>query len=207
MTREEMRIKREIKKTIEKDFLKPISKKNGYKIISGVAYVVYGDWIYTINVFNTHEWIMMTINVKPIAIDNLFWKIFEIYEDASKRPFSFHVNAAFIPYSLQLEEWKVPVATSEQVESVLDQAFIDANNKISMYCEKIKTIQDFKELVLNEEHINYLNCILCDIVLRDYKSALNTTEEELSKNHSGGFVSIQGGDIYEYVIRYCKKQM
>lgn len=207
MTREEMRTKREIKRAIEKEFLKPISKKNGYKIISGSAYVVHGDWIYTVDVFNTHECIIMTITVKPIAIDDVFWDIFEIYEEASKRPFSFHVNAAFIPYGLQLEEWKVPVTNLKQVESVLDQAFVDTNSKISMYCEKIKTIQDFKELVLNKEHINYLNCILCDIVLGDYKSALNTTEEELSKNHSGGFVSIQGGDIYEYVIRYCKKKM
>ena len=30
-------------------------------------------------------------------------------EEASKKPFSFHVNEAFAPWSFWLEEWKIPV--------------------------------------------------------------------------------------------------
>lgn len=207
MTREEMKMKRELKKAIEKDFLKPISKNHGYKMIGGTPYRVHGDWLYTIYVSNSYEWIRVVINVKPVAIDEVFWEVFEMKETADKKPFSFHVNAAFVPYSFWLEEWRIPIAAAEQVEAVLDQALTDADEKIAAYCEQIKTIQDFQKLEQNHEPVNHLNCILCDIVLGDYESALMKAEEELSRKHSGGFASIQGGDIYEYVQRYCKKRL
>lgn len=106
-----------------------------------------------------------------------------------------------------IEEWRIPITTAEQAESVLKQAFTDANDKIAVYYEQIKTIQDFKELVQSHEPVNNLNCILCDIALGNYERALDKATEELSNKHSGGFSSIKGGDIYEYVQRYCKKQL
>ncbi|MDE7246291.1 MAG: hypothetical protein K2N43_00215, partial [Lachnospiraceae bacterium] len=125
-----------------------------------------------------------------------------------KQPFSFHVNAAFVPYNFRLEEWRIPITSAEEVESVLEQAFTDTDEKIAGYCEQIKTIQDFKELELNHKPVvNHLNCILCDIAMGDLEGALAKTEEELSKNHSGGFASVSGGDIYEYIKRYCKNQL
>lgn len=39
----------------------------------------------------------------------MFWTVFEMKEEESKKPFSFHVNAAFAPWSFWLEEWKIPV--------------------------------------------------------------------------------------------------
>lgn len=207
MTREEMKRKRELGRAIEKEFLKPISKNHGYKIIGGIPYCVHDNWLYTIYVSNAHDWIQMVINVKPVVIDEVFWEVFEMKEEAKKKPFSFHVNAAFVPYSFWLEDWKIPIAETEQAENVLKQAFTDADEKIAAYCERIKTIQDYKELEQNHEPVNHLNCILCDIAMGDYESALQKTQEELSHNHSGRFASTEGGDIYEYVQRYCKKKI
>lgn len=207
MTREEMRRRRELEKAVQKEFLRPISKKYGYKIIGGTPYCVHNDWLYTIYVSNSHDRIRMVINVKPIAIDEVFWEVFEMKEEAGKKPFSFHVNAAFVPYSFWLEDWNIPVTAVEETEAALEQAFTDANKKIAGYCERIKTIQDFKELVQNHEPVNHLNCILCDIVSEDFESALAKTEEELSQKHSGGFASLRGGDIYKYVQRYCKSRL
>lgn len=59
----------------------------------------------------------------------------------------------------------------------------------------------------NHEPVNHLNCIPRDIVSENYESALAKTEEELSNKHSGGFASLRGGDIYEYVKRYCKNRL
>ncbi len=202
-----MRIQRELKKAVEKDFLKPAAKKHGYKMIGGIPYCVYDDWLYTIFVSNSHNYIRMVINVRPIAIDEAFWEVFEMKDEAAKKPFSFHVNAAFVPHSFWLEEWKLQVAAVEEAESVLERAFTDADEKISGYRGQIKTVEDFKELVRNHEPVNHLNCILCDIVLEDYESALTKTEEELANKHSGGFASMKGGDIYEYVRRYCKNRL
>lgn len=52
-----------------------------------------------------------------------------------------------------IEEWRIPITTAEQAESVLKQAFTDANDKIAVYYEQIKTIQDFKELVQSHEPV------------------------------------------------------
>ena len=146
----------------------------------------------------------MVIEVKPIRIDEVFWTVFEMKEEADKKPFSFHVNVAFAPWSLRVEEWEIPVMAIEETESLLEKAFADIDEKIAVYCEKIRTIQDFKVLVLNHEPINHLNGILCDIAEENFESALAKVEEELSNKHSGGFASMQGGDIYEYVKRYCE---
>ncbi|MDE5804208.1 MAG: hypothetical protein K2I22_14995 [Lachnospiraceae bacterium] len=207
MTREEMRMKRELKKAIEKDFLKPISKSHGYKIIGGTSYCVRDNWLYTISASNSYNAVRMIICVKPVVIDEIFWTVFEMKEEASKKPFSFHVNAAFVPWSFWLEEWRIPITAVEETELVLEQAFTDTDEKIAAYCKQIRTIQDFKELVQSHEPVNHLNCILCDIALGNIEGALAKTEEELSNKHSGGFASTQGGDIYKYIQRYCKSQL
>lgn len=176
-------------------------------MIAGIPYIVHNDWLYAILVSNSHNSIRIVIEVKPVIIDEVFWTVFEMKEEASKKPFSFHVNAAFAPRSFWLEEWKIPVMEIEEADIVLEKAFVEIDEKIAGYCEQIRTIQDFKELVQSHEPVNYLNCILCDIAEGNYESALAKVEEELSNNHSGGFVSPQDGDIYEYVKRYCKNQL
>ncbi|MCM1092023.1 MAG: hypothetical protein NC092_11205 [Butyrivibrio sp.] len=207
MTREEMRIKRELKRAIEKDLLKPLSKRYGYKSIGGMPYCVHDDWLYTIYVSNTHDHIRMALSVRPIAIDEAFWEVFEMKEEADKQPFSFHVNAAFVPYSFRLDDWKAPITAVDDAEAVLEQAFVDANRKIAGYCEQLKTISDFKELEKGNEPVNHLNVMLCDIVMGDFESALARVENELSQKHGGGFMSLKGGDIYEYVRRYCRERL
>lgn len=207
MTREEIRIKRELTKEIEKKLLKPVSKRHGYKNISGIPYRVCDEFLYTIYISTMHNEIRLVINVKPLVIDNIFWEAFDMKEEAEKQPFSFHVIAAFVPHSHWLEDWRLPISSVEQAEAVLEQAFTETDSKIAMYCEQIKTIQDFKKLLQGSEHINQLNCILCDIAIGDYKEALAKTKGELSKGHRGGFASIEGGDIYEYVQRYCESHL
>lgn len=207
MTREEMRMRRELQKAIEKEYLRPISKSHGYKMIAGIPYFVHNDWLYTILVSNSHNSIRIVIEVKPVIIDEVFWTVYEMKEEASKKPFSFHVNAALAPWSFRLEEWKIPVMAIEEVETILAKAFVEIDEKIAGYCEQIKTIQDFKELVQSHEPFNYLNCILCDIAEGNFESALTKVEEELSNNHSGGFASPKDGDIYDYVKRYCNNQI
>lgn len=207
MARENVQMKRELKRLIEKVYLKPISKNHGYKMIGGIPYIVHNDWLYTILLSNTHNSIHIVIEVKPVIIDEVFWTVFEMKEEVSKKPLSFHVNAAFAPWSFRLEEWNIPVTAIEEIESVLEKTFVDIDEKIAVYCEQIKTIQDFKELIQNHEPVNYLNCILCDIAEGNFESALTKVEEELSNKHSGGFARTQNGDIYEYVRKYCKNQL
>ena len=112
-------------------------------MIAGIPYIVHNDWLYTILVSNSHNSIRIVIEVKPVIIDEVFWTVFEMKEEASKKPFSFHVNAAFAPRSFWLEEWKIPVMEIEEADTVLEKAFVEIDEKIAGYCEQIKTIQDF----------------------------------------------------------------
>ena len=102
MARENVQMKRELKRLIEKVYLKPISKNHGYKIIGGIPYIVHNDWLYTILLSNTHNSIHIVIEVKPVIIDEVFWTVFEMKEEVSNKPLSFHVNAAFAPWRILL---------------------------------------------------------------------------------------------------------
>lgn len=80
-------------------------------MIGEFPYIVHNDWLYTIVITNFNNSIRMVIEVKPIRIDEVFWTVFEMKEEADKKPFSFHVNAAFA----------------------------DIDEKIAVYCEQIRT--------------------------------------------------------------------
>lgn len=203
MTREEMRMKRELQKAIKKTFLRPISKRHGYKTTDGMVYCVHDDWLYTIFVTYPENSLRIEIRVKPLIIDEIFWEVFEMKEAASKMPFSFHVNAAFVPWSLSLEKWQVPLASVEQAEPVLEKTFSDIDEKIARYRKQITSLSDFQELERRDEPVNHLNCILCDIAMGSYDHALAETEEELANGHSGRFGSADGRDIYDYAKQYC----
>ncbi len=207
MTREEMRIQREIKQALEKKHLKPICKSRGFKVISGCPYRVVEGLLYTLYVSNNNENIIMQLYVKPLIIDDLFWEIFNMKEEAAKQPFSFHVVAAFVPYSLSLERFQLPINSAEETEEVLNKAFDRIEEFISEYSVKLKTVSDYKNLLSEQKVVNHLNCMLCDIAEGDYKSALDRAEERIAAKDMGNFLSVNGGGIYEYVCRYCKEKL
>ena len=207
MTREEMKIRREMKQIVEKQYLKPVSKRHGYKFVSGFPYIVHDGWLYILYVTTLLREIHMQIEVKPVVLDEVFWTVFDMKTEAEAKPFSFHVTAAFAPYTLYLEEWTLPLETAEQAEAVVDRALTQADAKIGTYCKQIQTLQQFREMTLSREHANLLNGMLCDIALEDYASALQAAEAETALHHSGGFSDLRHGDIYEYVKRYCKEQL
>ena len=203
MTREEAKKYREIKKAVEKVHLKPVGKRHGYKHISGSPYKLCGDMLYILTVCVSPDGLLYILSVKSVLLDSVFWEVFGITEEVKKQPFSFHINGAFTPYPLELKREKLPIGSSEEAESVLEEVFSKADKDIEYYCDRIKSISDFKNELLKKERVNKLNCMLCDIAENNFESALKAVEEELSLDHSGGFADTENGDIYNNVKKYC----
>lgn len=207
MTREQMRLQKEYKTLVEKQLLKPTAKQFNFKTISGFAYRKEGDWLYIVNMIARYDSLVVRISVKSILLDELFWEIFEMQAEVSKKPLSFHVNAAFVPYSLTFKELTIPFTGIEHTSEVLEQAFIECQSVVAQGVENIQSISDYRELLLQRDRVNMLNVILCDVAEGHYAQALTKTEQELGVNHSGGFVTMEKGDIYEYIERYCRKRL
>lgn len=207
MTREEIKIRSEMKKIVEKQYLKPVSKRHGYQFVSGKPYLVHDGWIYILYVMTQFRAIDIQLEVKPAVLDEIFWDVFDMKEEAASKPFSFHVTATFAPFSIYLEDWSLPLETAEQAEAVLELAFTQASAKIDTYYKQLRTLQQFRMLSLNRERPNLLNGMLCDIAQGDYASALQTAESEIEQRHTGGFVDLQCGNIYQYAKRYCMERL
>ena len=207
MTREQMRLRKEYEALINKQLFKPTAKQFGFKIISGSAYRKEGDWLYIVDMFVRYDSLLVKIGVKSLLLDELFWEIFEMKAEVAKKPLSFHINAAFVPYSLTFREWITPFTGIEHTAEVLEQAFTECRSVIAQGLESIQSISDYRELLMQKNHVNMLNVMLCDIAEERYTQALAKAEQELASGQSGGFVTMEKGDIYNYIVRYCQERL
>lgn len=206
MTRDQMRMRKEYETLIDKQLFRPTAKQYGFRTVSGFAYRKEGDWLYIVSMLVRYDSLYIRIGVKPLSLDELFWEVFEIKAEVARKPLSFHVNAAFVPYSLNFREWSIPFTGIAHTTEVLEQAFTECRSAIAQGLESIRNISDYRELLMQQDHVNMLNVILCDIAGGDYAQALAETEQELEAGHSGGFVTMEKGDIYEYIVRYCRER-
>lgn len=206
MTRERQRVQREYKRLIEKEQLRPAAKRYGFKTVSGFVYRMEDGWLFTVSLTATYEKLRVSLSVKPLVIDTLFWEIFGMLETAQRQPQSFHVKAAFVPYDLCLDTWSIPLTGTERAGEVLEQALSDSLSNILLFRETAFTLEDYRALEAQQPHPHRLNMLLCDIAAGRFSQAIAETEEELAAGHSGGFAD-EGGDIYDYILRYCRQQI
>lgn len=210
MTREEQRCVRELSKSMEKAS-RPNSKKYGYKSISGFLYKVVNEYLYELIISVPPVGCGKSIDVqlwcKPLAIDDMFWEVFEMLDEAKKQPFSFHVTGAFTPYCHTLEKWSVNVSADYNVDEIYKEIIERANEFISNYAEKLVTVNDFKQELLDKKSVFTLNVLLCELCEGNYRKVLSCLDDEKMNRKSVGFSSVDGGDIYDYMRRYCEKRV
>ncbi len=101
MTHQEQRTVKELRGTIDQN-LKAFSKPYGFKVVSKCAYKVIDGFLYDVYIeappIKCGTAISATISVKPCAIDDVFWEVYDMQEMARKKPLSFHITAAHAPY-------------------------------------------------------------------------------------------------------------
>lgn len=211
MTREQQKKVREANKALAKE-IRSACKRHKYKTVMGFAYKVVNGYFYTLCVIvppvGLGERLSSKLWCKPLAMDEMFWEVFDMKEIAEKQPLSFHCTAAFAPYDLTLEKWDSPLESIEKMPEVLDSMFEKSEQMIYSYEQEFQDIESYKQRFLEPENNCFpLNVILCDMVQGRYQEALERINEQVAAGKSGGFASATGGDIYSYAKRYCEEKL
>ena len=86
MTRQEQKAVKELSEMISKN-LKVVAREHGFKVVSDCAYKL-GDFLYEVFLsappVRCGTAIRAVVSVKPCAIDNVFWDVYEMGEVARR---------------------------------------------------------------------------------------------------------------------------
>lgn len=210
MTREEQRLLRETEKQLKKT-CKELGRRRGWKTIAGTQYQVRGEILYELMVFLRDRAgggmdLMSWCSCKPLALDDIFWKVFHMEEIAASQPFSFHVRGAFTARSLALDKRREPLpgpeALGEMTEALFDRAeALAAENPFP-------DLAAFRARLEAEERPQVLGIILCLLGEGNYSRAMELIEENLARGERGGF-SREGGrrSVLEDARDYCAARL
>ena len=211
MTRQEQKAVRELREAI-KQSLKSAATHHGFKKISDCAYKVIDDFVYDIYPFappiKCGTEICVRVGVKPLVLDNIFWEVFQMEEISKKQSFSFHVTAAFVPYSHNILEQRFAIADSKETGTVLDEIFGLMDQCVLEHHRHCNTVSDFKaEILQKDTSISRMNVVLCEIAEGNFQEAAHLTKKVMEKDGSGIFNKIINGrtmGIYDYVLEFCE---
>lgn len=202
MTREEQRYLRELKKPFELA-CRQVGRTWGWRSIAGTRYQVRDGMLYELYLYlppvgvgrRASAW----LNCKPLALDDLFWEIFHMREEAEKMPFSFHVNGAFTAHVLTLDRWSVELLP-EALEAAVNHLFAEAEKKIA--ARPFPDISSFRQAAAGIRG-QELNVVLCLLLEGRYHEAAGTIDDALAQGRDGGYLRMSGGSILEDAREWC----
>ena len=205
MTRDEQKYLREAKKRLDA-VIKSDTKKCGFQNVNGFVYKFVGDFLYACIIYappvDCGKKLSATLYFKPVALDELFWEIFELKEGKTQ-PKSFHVRGAFTAPKVFIEEWEAPVDCIEDMDIAFRSILNQVDSAIESHHGKIGDMTQFREFVSGQKH-QRLNFILAEISLGNFQTALSIVEQEISKGNSGEFLDSKGKSIFLYIKSYCE---
>jgi hypothetical protein len=207
MKKEEMKQLKENEKALELT-IKNNSKLYGYKTVSGLVYKIIDDLIFiiSIGINYTNKNITVSIQYKPIILDKMFWKIFNMAEETKSKPLSFHVNGVFTAKTIKINNFELNYNNKEEAEMKFKEIINHSNNIIEQYRQKVNNVDDFYECIINEEE-QYLNIILVDIIKNNYEKALDKIDNCIKNNRDGGFMDENYKSIIMSAKEYCEKRI
>lgn len=214
MTRQEQRMVRELRGTINQN-LKTVSKSYGFKVVSECAYKVINGFLYEVYIsvppIKCGTAISVKISVKPCAIDDIFWDVYDMQEISHKKPLSFHITAAHAPYPHTIKEIEVHVESIAEAGTALNETLHLSDTIINQYHKCCATIADFKAAIAGTKSpTDRLNVVLCEIVEENYQNALFLAEKELETDRHALFVKVTDHGlkgIYEYIKEFCENKI
>jgi hypothetical protein len=214
MKREDKRILKEKEKSLEKA-IRLLAKGKGYKSIMGFPYKTIDGFLYTALISTSFKdysdekgnksfycpQLYVSIQSKPLILDEIFWKIFGMYEDAQKQPESFHVSGAFTADDVIIDNFYQDFYEEENQEIVAEKVLEKVTLSIENSRKKIADLDTF-ETFINECPNQELNKILISIIKKDYSKAENMIDYCIKNGTTGGFMS---GDNWKSIIERAKE--
>lgn len=209
MTREEQRLIRELKKPLGKT-CKEIGKRRGWKTIAGEQYRERDGMLYMLIVsippVDCGKMLKMNIRCKPPALDEVYWDVFHMAEEAKEQPFSFHVNGAFTAPSLWLPVQKMPLPGPEALESVVEAIFDRTEELVKEHT--FPDIAAYRARLEADSRGRTLEIILCLLREEKYPQAMELIEKSLLEGERGGFLRENGRrSIMEDAREYCAARL
>ncbi|MDO4315973.1 MAG: hypothetical protein Q4C45_09360 [Oscillospiraceae bacterium] len=210
MTREEQRHLRELKRPFEQA-CRAAGKARGWKAVSGIQYQVRDGILYELfpglPPVDRGTAVSAWLCCKPLALDEMFWQVFHMAEEAAKKPFSFRVNGAFTAPVLTLERWKTPLPGPEALEETVDAVFDRAETLTGE--NLFPTAASFRRAVEAEtaNSRRTLNIILCMLCEGNYAGAAEEISRALARGEDGGFLRLDGGSILEDARDWCAARL
>lgn len=209
MTREEQRLIRELKKPLGKT-CKEIGKRRGWKTIAGEQYRERDGMLYMLIVsippVDCGKMLKMNIRCKPPALDEVYWDVFHMAEEAKEQPFSFHVNGAFTAPSLWLPVQKLPLPGPEALETVVEAIFDRTEELVKEHT--FPDIAAYRARLEADSRGRTLEIILCLLREEKYPQAMELIEKSLLEGERGGFLRENGRrSIMEDAREYCAARL
>ena len=131
-------------------------------------------------------------------------------EVARKKPFSFHITAAFSPSPHIIKEMELPVPAADAASSVMDEAFRLLSKSIQEHHSRCSTVPDFKAEILHDTAPTArLNVVLCEIAEGNFQQAVLLAEKEMETDPHGLFATVTDDgikSIYDYVKEFCLRK-
>ena len=202
MTNEELAMIRSLKIYLRRN-RRVVCQKYDCHCIGDFIYCEHEGYLYVILTSVTEpDSVTVRIWCKPLALDELFWDVFDMKESAARQPFSFHVNGAYTANTLALEKFDIK---ADDLTRLYDSIMNESVRLISGYTEKFRTPDAFKEAIGSRQGES-LNMILCEIADSNFGAALKRIEDCLERNETGGF--LRGSkSILEYAREYCLRNL
>ena len=210
MTREEQRLIRETKKPLERT-CKEIGKRRGWKTIAGAQYQAREGMLYILHVsippVDCGRALKANFCCKPPALDEMYWEVFHMAEEAAKQPFSFHVNGAFTAPCLWLPAWREalpgPEALEAAAEAVFDRAEVLAEETA------FPDIAAYRARLEAEPRRRTLEIVLCLLCEGKYEEAVALIDRGLAEGEDGGFLRMGGpkGGILADARDWCMSRL
>ena len=177
MTREEEKRLREQEKALDKALAKTckeIGKRRGWKTVSGEQYQVRDGMLYILYVsfpvFEIGRTLKVHLHFKPLAVDEVYWDLFHMAEEAAKQPFSFHVRGAFTARGLWLPLWNEPVPSPEELSAAVEAVFDRAERLVKE--NSFSDMTTYRRRLEAEEEPRMLEIILALLCEGAYEEAI-----------------------------------
>lgn len=206
MTREEQKLIRELKNPLKKT-CKEIGKRRGWKTIAGEQYRERDGMLHMLYVsippVDCGKMLKLNIRCKPLALDEVYWDVFHMAEEAKRQPFSFHVNGAFTAPSLWLPVRKLPLPGPEALESVVEVIFDRTEELIKEHA--FPDLAAYRARLEADDRRRTLEIVLCLLCEEKYKEAITLIDQGLSAGEDGGYLRLGGpkGGILADARSWC----
>lgn len=185
-----------------------LGKKFGYKQSDYINWKIKDGYFFCLDTLHV---IHTELNVKPIFIDDLYWRI--IYPNAKKKlPDSLRGNGSLSHLCEKIWEERFPEKlkkdfSAEEYEQIFTNVYQTADKEIDKFLQKYPDPNMFDELLSEKA---YLSKTLIQINQGNFQNAIKLAEKGLNYER-GVHISYRMPDgneknEFEFILDYCRTQ-